>query len=273
MNLVNPKHEFIMLLDRNIREKLNDLFYVIKLQDRNNAVSLDKQVKIEQILAYLEIVHAEIRKTSKKRKLVLVDCGAGNCYLSYLIYYYYTQIENREIEIHCIDNNEKLMARNENLAQQLNFNNMYFYTNDIENFNQNITASVVYSLHACDTATDKMMYLGLRLDAKVILSVACCQHSFKMRSKSLKPLVRYKSFRDKTLMMILDSLRALLLEQEGYKVNIFDFVSTRYTDKNTMVRAIKTSTKKNMDIKKEYENMCHEFRMKPYLEELIYKAS
>lgn len=261
-----------MLLDRNIREKLNDLFYVIKLQDRNNAVSLDKQVKIEQILAYLEIIHSEIRKISKRRKIVMVDCGAGNCYLSYLIYYYYTQIDAREIEIHCIDNNKKLMDRNRDFAKQLNFNNMFFYTNDIEAFEMNKSTDLVYSLHACDTATDKMMHLGIRLEAKTILSVACCQHSFKMRSKSLKPLVRYKSFRDKTLMMILDSLRALLLEQEGYKVNIFDFVSTRYTDKNTMVRAIKASPKKDLNLKKEYENMCQEFRMKPYLEKLLSKA-
>ncbi|RIJ45988.1 methyltransferase [Maribellus luteus] len=88
-----------MLIDKNTREELNHLFYLLKLQDRFANSSPDKQVKIEQIIAYLEIVHAELRNTSRKRKLVFVDCGAGNCYLSFLIYYFYHKIESRELEI------------------------------------------------------------------------------------------------------------------------------------------------------------------------------
>ena len=67
-----------MLLNKNIREELDDMFYVLKLQNKSSKVSLDKEVKIEQILSYLEVVHAEIRKSSKKRKLVLIDIGARN---------------------------------------------------------------------------------------------------------------------------------------------------------------------------------------------------
>jgi hypothetical protein len=48
-----------MLINKEIREDLNHLFFLLKLQDRNSNSSLDKQVKIEQILAYLEIIHAE----------------------------------------------------------------------------------------------------------------------------------------------------------------------------------------------------------------------
>ena len=81
-----------MLINRKIREELDDIFYVLKLQNKNYVVSLDKKVKIEQIISYLEIVHAEIRKSSKKRRLVLIDSGAGNCYLSFLIYYFYQKI-------------------------------------------------------------------------------------------------------------------------------------------------------------------------------------
>ena len=258
-----------MLVNKINREELNDLFQVIKLQSRNSFVSLDNQVKIEQILAYLEIAHAEIRKISKKRKLVLIDSGAGNCYLSYLLYYYYQQIDNREIEIHCIDTNKRLMDNNRELSKRFNFQNMYFHACDINDFRLDQKVDMVYSLHACDTATDKTMYLGVRSQARVILSVACCQHSLTMKSKTFKSVFRHKSFRDKTIMMISDSMRALLLEKMGYKVSIFDFVSSRYTEKNTMVRAIKTDFKKNIDICKEYQAISNEFKMTPYLEKLL----
>lgn len=258
-----------MLINKKIREELNNLFFLLKLQDRNSNSSLDKQVKIEQVIAYLEIIHAEVKKTSKKRKLVFIDSGAGNCYLSFLVYYFYNKIENREIQIHCIDYNEKLMSSNAKLANEMNFKNIFFHSMDIIDFSTDQNIDLVYSLHACDTATDKTMYLGIKYKARIILSVACCQHSIRMKASSLKIVVRYKSFRDKMLMMISDTLRALLLENNDYKVDIFDFVSSRYTEKNTMVRAVRSGFKKQIDIKREYDNLSREFKMKPYLEELL----
>lgn len=258
-----------MLINKEIREELNDLFFKLKLQNKDAKTSLDKHVKIEQIIAYLEVIHAQFRKTSKKRKLVFIDSGAGNCYLSFLVYYFYRIIENRDIEIHCIDHNPKLMQSNTELARDMEFQHMYFYPMDIVDFSSEQKIDMVYSLHACDTATDKTMYLGIKHQAKVILSVACCQHSISMRASSLKVVVRYKSFRDKMLMMISDTLRALLLEENEYKVDIFDFVSSRYTEKNAMVRAIRTEFKKQIDVQQEYENLSREFKMKPYLEELL----
>lgn len=258
-----------MLINKTIREELNHLFFLLKLQDRNSNSSIDKQVKIEQIIAYLEIIHSEIRRTSKKRKLVFVDSGAGNCYLSFLVYFFYSKIENRPIEIHCIDYNEKLMESNKKLAQAMNFKGINFHAMDIAEFSIDKKVNLVYSLHACDTATDKTMHLGIRHNVKIILSVSCCQHSISMKPNALKTLTRYKSFRDKMLMMVSDSLRALLLEKNEYKVDIFDFVSSRYTEKNTMVRAIKTEFKKQIDAGIAYQQLSEEFKMKPYLEELL----
>jgi len=258
-----------MLINKQIREELNHLFFLLKLQDRNSNSSLDKQVKIEQIIAYLEVIHAVTRKTSKKRKLVLIDSGAGNCYLSFLVYYFYHKIENRDIEIHCIDYNKKLMEANEKLASEMKFHSMYFHSMDIADFSINKNVDMVYSLHACDTATDKTMYLGIKTNARSILSVACCQHSISMKASSFKPIVRYKSFREKMLMMISDSMRALLLERNQYKVDIFDFVSSRFTEKNAMVRAIRTGSQKQEAVVREYESLSKEFRMTPYLEELL----
>jgi len=258
-----------MLLDKNQREELNDLFYILRLQSRNRYSSADGQVKIEQVLAYLEIIHAEIRRFSKKRKLIMLDSAAGNCYLSFIVNYFYGKIDSRDIEIHCIDYNEKLMTNSRTLARKLGIENMFFHSSDIVNFEFENSVDLVYSLHACDTATDKTMHLGIRCNARIILSVACCQHSAQMRTKSLKSVTRHKAFRDRMLMMISDSMRAMLLEMRGYQVSIFDFVSSRYTDKNVMVRAVKNGSRQSIDITTEYAYMISEFHLKPYLEELL----
>lgn len=72
-----------------------------------------------------------------------------------------------------------------------------------------------------------------------------------------------------SVLMILDSLRTLLLEKRGYKVDIFEFVSSRYTEKNTIVRAIKKGSEETINIDEEYKKVSKEFRIKPYLEELL----
>ncbi|MBK3519264.1 methyltransferase [Carboxylicivirga sp. N1Y132] len=151
----------------------------------------------------------------------------------------------------------------------MGFMDMDFHACDIDAFQPDDKVDVVYSLHACDLATDKSIYLGLRSGAKTILSVSCCQHSLTMKSDKLKAVIRHKAFRDKALMMISDSMRALLLEQSGYKVGIFDFVSSRYTEKNTMIRARRSEFKKQLDFEKEYLLLQNEFGMQPYLETLI----
>ncbi len=259
-----------MLKSKEIRDELDDLFQIIRLQARNLFISMDNRVKIEQILAYLESLDVEICKIPKDQKVVIIDSCAGNCYLSYLVFYYYKTIEKREIEIHCVDYNDRLMNCNREQAKKLNFEGMFFYTSDIDEFSLDKKVDVVYSLHACDTATDKTMYLGLRSEADAVLTVSCCQHSITMRSQMFKSVIRHKSFRDKFIMMISDSLRALLLEKSGYGVSVFDFVPACFTEKNTMIKAIRgNASRSEQEVMDEYDSISTEFRMKPHLESLV----
>ena len=130
---------------------------------------------------------------------MLVECGAGNCYLSFLVYHYYSSIEKRPVVIHCIDNNERLMAKARELAGDLGFDRMFFHGRDIEGYRHEDRVDLVYSLHACDTATDKALHLGFANRARCILSVSCCQHTMKkgMRGGSFTGLTRHRVLKDK----------------------------------------------------------------------------
>lgn len=81
--------------------------------------------------------------------------------------------------------------------------------------------------------------------------------------------MRHSSFNAKVIMMISDSLRALLLEKQGYKVDIFDYVSSRHAQENTMIRAVLTNFKKRLDPVEEYKIVSEEFKIYPYLNELL----
>ena len=256
-----------MLLDSIQKNELNSFFNTIRL----NNTGIDKECKIEQITAYLEVIHSQIRKLSYKRKLIFIDSGAGNCYLSFLVYYFYTNIDKRDIEIHCIDVNEKLMKNCRGKAECLGFSQMYFHGCAIADFHTDARPDLVYSLHACDTATDQAIYLGLRLKSRNILSVSCCQHTVRKKLKTIpfKGISRHNVFRERIIYMLADSLRALLLESSGYKTDIIEFVSSRYTNKNVMIRAKLSAVRDREKILEEYRQIKDSFNTAPVLEEYM----
>jgi hypothetical protein len=224
-----------MLLNRQKREQLNKFFETIKLSDKKN-----KQAKIEQIIAYLEVIHANMRKYSKKRPLVFFECGAGNSYLSFLV----------------------------------GFEKMFFHADDIITFKYAKQIDLVYSLHACDSATDKSIYFGIAHNARCILSVSCCQHSLRknLRNNQYRGITKHSIFKERMVYMVADSMRSLLIEQYGYQTSIFEFVSSRHTDKNVLLRANRGNQSNTAEIKEEYTKMCNDFKVSPNLETYLKEA-
>ena len=246
-------------------ESFNSLFRAVNLGAE------DKKAKTEQILSYLEVIDAQAKKFSHKRRLVAVDCAAGNCWLSFLVYHYYADIMKRDIEIHCIDRNGRLMEKARALSEKLGFVNMVFHSGDILDAGLNKPVDILYTLHACDDATDKALYFGLTHKAGLIFSVTCCQHSMtrQFRGKILKGMTRYKSIRTRLVYFVADTMRAHLVALQGYEVDVFDFTSARNTDKNIMIRAKRNSQIKKGQLEEEYRYLRRNFAMKPYLEKLL----
>ena len=253
------------------REKLNTLFQKIRLQNGSQESTKDKEAKIQQIMAYLEIIHSVIRKYSPKREVVIVDCAAGNCYLSFLINTFYSQIYPKRLKIYCIDTNKSLMENGRKKAAELGFKNMEFYAKDILDVSISRKIDLVVSLHACDLATDKALFFGLKHGANNVLSVSCCQHSFrkKIRCASYSSITKNKIFKDRMTYMVGDSMRALLMETEGYKTDLFEFVSSRSTDKNIMLCAKKAGISNTIVARREYESLVNQFHAQPELEHYI----
>ena len=133
------------------------------------------------------------------------------------------------------------------------------------------TADLGYSLHACDTATDAALFLGMKLAAKCILSVSCCQHSLNRQftMKRIKSLGRYKAVKSRFLYLIADAMRAQILEMKGYRVDLLEFTSSRNTDKNLMIRARKGVGKTYSGLIDDYRMLKEDFNIAPALEGLL----
>lgn len=232
----------------------------------------DKRKKTEQILAFIEAIEVVVHRYSSKRELFFVDSGAGSSALSLLAYHYYMVMKERSIRISCIDTNATLMEKASTTARRLGYSQMHFQSGDILELEESGRPDVVYALHACDTATDKAIALGVRTGARNILTVSCCQHSFRRSIRgnaAVKPLMRHQIFHDKMTYMVADTMRALLLEMVGYKTSVVEFVSSRATDKNIMLRACRTNLPPSPLTIDEYLNLRQAFGTAPQIESYL----
>lgn len=215
----------------------------------------ERVCKNSQVNDYLTHIISAIKKLSTKKEIVLMDCACGRSYLSFVVYYYCQEILKRNIRIIGVDKNADLILKCRNTAYDMGFKNVLFYCGDIIEFKPDMTPDIVYCLHACDTATDMTVAKGIIENAKYILTVSCCQHTAMKQIKQhpLTSITRFKPYKERIVEMVSDSMRALLLEQQGYNVDIFEFTTSRNTAKNIMVRAVKGSRNSVKEEKAEYE--------------------
>lgn len=119
---------------------------------------------------------------------------------------------------------------------------------------------MVVTLHACDTATDFALAKAIGWDAKVILSVPCCQHELNRQidNETLKPILGYGLIKERMAALVTDALRAQYLEHEGYDTQILEFIDMEHTPKNILIRAVKTGKKgENQDSIRRCEEYLH----------------
>ena len=127
------------------------------------------------------------------------------------------------------------------LSEKYGYEKLRFLEGDVADYTGVNKVDMVVTLHACDTATDYALAKAVGWDAKVILSVPCCQHELNRQIKNeiLEPILKYGLLKERMAALITDGLRAQYLEREGYETQILEFIDMEHTPKNILIRAVK----------------------------------
>lgn len=195
-------------------------------------------------------------------------------YLTFALYHYFKNIRNIKTIITGIDLKQEVIDHCNAIAGNVNFEGLKFVHGFIHDFKADHEVDFVVTLHACDTATDDAILFSLEHKAKKMIFVPCCQHELnkQLRSQSQKLLIESGIFRDRMCSLITDTARAKILEAQGYKVQIMEFIDMEHTAKNIMLRCQlinKSETQKNNSLK-EYKAFASEWNIQPYLERKLF---
>jgi hypothetical protein len=109
------------------------------------------------------------------------------------------------------------------------------------------------ALHACDTATDDALAVAVAADVPLVLAAPCCHHDVAAQLRRARPterlggssaalglLLRDGILRERFADTLTDALRAGALRSAGYRVDVVEFVESRHTPRNTLLRAVRT---------------------------------
>ena len=196
--------------------------------------------KFRQINRFLEYIEDILPSLPTGRELRILDFGCGKSYLTFAIYYYLKVLKGYPVRITGLDLKEDVIRRCNELAVKYGYDKLEFLCGDIAYYDGCSQVDMVVTLHACDTATDYALAKAVGWGAKVILSVPCCQHELnkQMKNDLLSPVLHYGILKERMAALMTDGLRAQILEANGYRTQILEFIDMAHTPKNLLIRAV-----------------------------------
>jgi hypothetical protein len=251
----------------------NPWWYQLGLTTREGKVTADMQHKFKQIYKYAEIVESLIKPMKFDGIVHIADMGAGKGYLTFALYELLTKKLNMDVDIKGVEIRPDLVLKINEIINSNHLKGLEFVESSIQDFHPE-KLDVLIALHACNTATDDAIALGIKAGAKLIVCAPCCHKQIRQEmelSGKVNAIIQYGIFLERQAVMITDTIRALILEYFGYKTQVMEFIEMEHTPKNVLLVGRKTSKEPDKakimqqiaDLKAQYGIRKH------YLEEVL----
>jgi len=223
-----------------------ELLRELHLVGRDGALHADSLRKLKQVNHLVQLIEPALRDVLQRHpEAVIVDAGAGNAYLGFVLYELF--LRETSSMSYSVETRADLVQRGQERAGRLGFRRMRFLHAPIGEAPKELPARVhlLTALHACDTATDDALLLALRHDADHIAAVPCCQAEVAAQLKELKhaapqpwpQLWGHPIHRREFGAHLTNVIRALALQSQGYQVTVTELTGWEHSLKNELILA------------------------------------
>jgi SAM-dependent methyltransferase len=252
------------------------LFTALGITSADGQVKPTRQAKLRQVEEFLRALAPALdAERLPERPVRVVDLGCGNAYLTFAAFRYLTGAAGLDVELVGVDVKPQARERNAKVAADLGWTEQVRFVEGTILEAPVDGADVVLALHACDTATDEALARAVRWRAPVVLAAPCCHHDLQrqLRHAAAPPpygvLSRHGILRERFADVLTDTLRAALLRIVGYRVEVLEFVESRHTPRNTLLRAVRTGAPPGPGVVDEYAELVRAWAVTPALSRLL----
>jgi hypothetical protein len=260
------------------------VFRALGLSDHQGRMKPSRQGKYRQVEEFLRILDASISDASSKghlrtptpdEPLQVVDLGCGNAYLTFVTERYLSHVRGLPVHLTGVDQREQSRDHNDRLARELGVD-ATFVVSSIGDASPGVRPDVVLALHACDTATDDALARAVEWETPLVLAAPCCHHDIaaQLREQATPApyamLTQHGILRERFADTLTDAVRASLLRQHAYRVDVMQFVGSQHTPRNTLIRGVRAGATSAADsARREYDDLVADWGVRPRLAELL----
>jgi hypothetical protein len=223
-----------------------ELLRELHLVGRDGNLHADSLRKLKQVNHLVQLIAPALLEARERHaEPVLLDAGAGNSYLGFVLYeLFLREPESREV-LYSVESRPDLCARARDRAAKLGFDRLRVVQADLSQLAGEVPERlhVVTALHACDTATDDALVLAVRRNADHVAVVPCCQAEVASQLKedphaASEPwpvLWSHPIHRREAGAHLTNVVRALALEGFGYQVTVTELTGWEHSLKNELI--------------------------------------
>ncbi|MFZ9747622.1 MAG: class I SAM-dependent methyltransferase [Opitutaceae bacterium] len=181
---------------------------------------------------------AEPKENRGDGPLEVIDAGSGKGYLTFAL----AQLLGPGFRVRGLEARPELVAFANAVACRHGLQGRLSFAAGRLDPTRTEPCDLLIALHACDTATDDALALGIRAGARLLVVAPCCQHELRpalAAPPGLEPVWRHGIFRERHAEFATDALRALLLEWSGYATQVAEFTGAEHTAKNLLLSGLR----------------------------------
>jgi SAM-dependent methyltransferase len=261
------------------------VLHAIGITDHEGRVKPSRHAKYRQVEEFLRLLASAVDSALDSGRLAtptdddplrVVDLGCGNAYLTFAAFAYLSGTRGVPVEMVGVDVRPQSRQRNADLAADLGLEQrLTFVEGAIAQAQTPHRPDVVLALHACDTATDEAIARAVRWQAPVVLAAPCCHHDLQEQLRSTTPpqpyrlVLQHGILRERMADVLTDTFRAALLRRNGYRVDVVEFVGSRHTPRNVLLRAVRTGAPAAAETEREYADLVAQWGVRPALARML----